>query len=419
MKERIQFWTFDPSVLQHVRFDEFSWLEVVLIVVGLSALGLYFLFAIVLDQYARHRAKLRAQEARLMGWLKDMALPPESLTALKALAGGPQWHALFKLLSDPYRLETRLHQALEGQLRGTLPQGISAAVLNNAVSRVRQVLRYYSSNTRFPLVSTRQFLSGDTLHLLLSPSAVPEHRKGNTEKEGSCYAWVAEQASNGLILQFPPEDFQAIYAHKGKVSFTFLRDLELEYAFPWRPIGADQVRHRYLVAHGLTLGLSKPRQIRLPFGQPILFQARIPHNAEVLNGDKPRPHAVSADTAKAGPQREGTLLDLSEGGFAIVSTHREAEGALIGFPLTLGGKHTVQISGRVLTCLPFREGQALMRCETRGLTPAQANQLGLLLRQELARRLAERKRNLKQTDKPEPQSLKRPSGGSKNGQSST
>jgi len=114
-------------------------------------------------------------------------------------------------------------------------------------------------------------------------------------------------------------------------------------------------------------------------------------------GAAPQPPGAGGKPSKG---LEGFLLDISEGGFALAQNQPVEPGSLIRFSLHLG-KRMVTVSGRVLTRLAFREGNWLLRCEMRGLSSAQANQLGLLMRQELKLRLEGRKRALKHPEKPE------------------
>ncbi|HKI98508.1 MAG TPA: hypothetical protein VKB51_08565 [bacterium] len=380
MKEDHYIGVLDPRILEYVKFSRFHWWEIGAIAVVLGALLGYALLAVVLDRRARARRRKHKQLSRLEAWLDAWRLEPDEEEALWELAGQRKPLALYALLAEPLRFERAVHEAL-----------ISGKHLP-FTERVRDALGYRSDNLSCPVVSTRQLMVGDHLRFAVWEEGRPQHH----------YAIVTAVSAAGLAVELTEAGFRDVTSARGETELFFLRGNDLEVRFPLAVRTADAERHRLLLAHQLVRGGQRPRSTRLPMLRPITFRLRA-QAAELAS-----PHALATGELAAGQpggaqgqEMRGALLEMSEGGFSMVTLHPVAEGAYVEHAMQLPRGRYLPIVGRVLDCRAFAGNRWLVRCELRGLTPTQRNTLSQVLRLEQARRLraiqAERRKRLRES----------------------
>jgi hypothetical protein len=358
MESRKYFWVFDRAVFEQITLPEFTLLEGVLIVTALAALGLYLLLIVYLDARERLRARRGKQKAWLERWLAHAQLPPDEMEALERLAGEPTPIALYELLSNAARFETRVHEELEA----------GRPVSERLVDKLRDMLRFHSHNLRVPIVSTRQFLPGDAVRITVWQGGLPHH----------FYGKVTGCALRGFSVTLRPEAAKTVMAEGAPVELVYLRGLGLEYPFPGLSARAARGPGRLRFQHALMHAQHGARQARLPVLMEVAFRRRALTDDAVSDLD---PDAV------AGKKERGLLLDLSTGGFALGHRHEFREGTYIEFtlPLKRGGRR-LGLTGRVQECRPFSGNQWLSRCQLRGLSSLERNLLTQVLRTEQRRR---------------------------------
>ena len=369
------FWVLDPRVLKYVRFAEFHWWQVLLILGVLGALASYALLAYVLDRRARARRRRIKQRARLDTWLAAWQLAPEEEDVLWELAATRDPLELYRLLADPVAFEAALHERLQGGERLAF------------IDEVRRALGYQSDNLATPIVSTRQLLPGDHFRFATWEAGRPLPH----------YGIVTAVSAAGVAVELNEAGFKAVTGTGGETDLFYLRGNDVEVRFPLVMRSMDAERHRLLLAHQLVRGGQRPRSIRLPMLRPVTFrlhtQLSAPTAAQAAARPAPAREAddqAQPDAAVAGaPGREmrGALLEMSEGGFSMVVLEAIAEGAYLEYPMPLPRGRTLPIMGRVLDCRPFTGNRWLVRCELRGLLPSQRNLLSQVLRLDQARRL--------------------------------
>jgi len=365
MEDNGYIWMIDRRVLEYIRFHEFSWLEIGLIVVGLAALVLYGVFAYYVDRRTRHRERKKADRRKLSDWLGPMSLSQEEYNLLKGLTETNNWRGLYQLLSDAREFEVVLHKAISQD-----------PALSALGEKVRETRRFKSNNLNIPVVSTRQFVNGDVFLL-----AVPEG-----SEENHLFAWVEKVTSEYFTLQFSDEDFKNVKKHQDKVESNYLRGMEIEHPFPWEVMGEDREHNLLLMRHTLTPTDRNPRKIRLPFGHNInvtIHGSLSPENLEDSNGN-----------GTQGVTKSAQLLDLSDGGFSLLYENEIWKGHYITMHLSRTGGHGLPLTGKVLESRPFKDGKWLVRCEMKGVTPAKQSHLSLLLSREIERRYSRHRENL-------------------------
>lgn len=357
MEANRQVWVLDPRILDYLKFDEFHWWEILLIIGSLSALASYFLLVIYLDRRARAREKRLKQLARLQRWLAEWDLTPTEVESLQALSGDRKRISLYRLLSEPARFEAAVHRAAEAG------QPLSFA------ERVRDALDYHSGNLRVPVVSTRQLVPGDHFRFAVWEGGRPQHHYGQVITVGPA----------GLTLELTDDGFRAVRGKGAEMDAFYLRGNDSEYRFPLRIRGAVAGRNLLTLAHQLVGGGQRPRGARLPIVKPMSFRVR----TELAGPEAPE---ANLDLVPAQEMR-GVLLEMSEGGFSLVLNSEIPGGSYVSFELPRPRRRTLAMMGRVLDCRPFGGNRWLVRCELRGLTATQRSVLGQLLRMERQRRL--------------------------------
>lgn len=365
MPDDRHFWVLDSRVLEYVKFSEFHWWELLLIAAGLSLLLGYALLALFLDRRERARERRGRHRARLEAWLERCALDREELAALAGLAGSARSQALYRLLADPVRFETAVHEAAAaGEHLGFL-------------DRVREVLGYASGNLHVPIVSTRQLVPGDHFRFSVWEEGRPQHHFGV----------VTAVSPAGVAVELTAAGFRSVQSRGAETDLFYLRGNDVEYRFPLAIRSADGERHRLLLAHQLVRGGQRPRGTRLPMMRAIAFRVRRPVGeleAEIAGvvGEEAAPAP-----ARQGEERRGALLEMSEGGLSLVTQEPVAEGTYLDYEMPLPRGRLLPLVARVLDCRPFAGNRWLVRCELRGLSPTQRNTLSQALRLELQRRL--------------------------------
>ncbi len=358
------FWFFDRTIFDQIELPEFSLLEGVLIGASMVFFALYLLLIVLLDGWQKLRARRGKQMAWLENWLKEAQLSPTETEALDRLAGEASATARYKLLSDPVRFETRVH---EETVAGAPPSG-------NFVERLRESLRFDSHNLQVPVVSTRQFLPADAIRLTLWQGGLPHH----------FYGKVVECGQEAFAVEVRPEAVQLVTAAGAAVDLVYLRGLGLEYPFVALAARPGRRPDRLVLQHALTRVQHGPRRARLPLLIEVTFQTLSP-GGETDNGDAVAD--LDPETAPA-PKEKGLLLDLSSGGFALGHPAEILPGHYVRFRLPLrGGRRALELTGRVQDCRPFSGNQWLSRCALRGLNALERNRLAQVLRLEQRNRL--------------------------------
>ncbi|MCZ6627610.1 MAG: PilZ domain-containing protein [SAR324 cluster bacterium] len=359
MSERRYFWVFDRTVFDQIKPPEFTLLEGVLIVLGLSALALYLLLVVYLDAKTKLHAKRAKQLAWLKRWLEHASLSQSELTTLDRLAGDETPQARHDLLANPVRFETRIHEELqEGR-----------ALSQSFAGKMRGKLGYTSENLRIPVVSTRQLQPADPIRLVLWKGGLPQHY----------YGQVLESGLSTFKIKVGPEAVKQLAAESAFVELFYIRGLGLEYQFSCRPKGTGAALDELVLHHALVQEGHGPRGVRLPVLVEVMFHARSLGQDAVYDLDPDTPPAF---------QEKGLLLDLSNGGFCMSHNQEIPQGHYIEFKLSLKKRRQVlQLTGRVQECRPFSGGQWLSRCELRGLDTAGRNFLRQVVRLEQQNRL--------------------------------
>jgi hypothetical protein len=360
------FWVIDPRVVEYVKFAKFHIWELWAIAIVLGALGSYALLALVLDRQARIRRRRQRQLARLETWLSAFQLEPDEEEALWSLSGDGRPHSLYAVLSDPGRFERAVHEALSG--------GEPMPFLE----RVRDELGYRSDNLSAPVVSTRQLMPGDHLRFTVWEEGRPQHH----------YGFITAVSPGGVAVELTEAGFRDVTTTKGMVELFYLRSNDLEVRLPFVLRSTDAERHRLLLAHQLVRGGQRPRSTRLPMLRAITFRLHAAQAAPPLHapGEQPEPGQPLAG-AVPGQELRAALLEMSEGGFSMVTLQPIAEGAYVEYALPLPRSRVLPLVARVLDCRPFAGNRWLVRCELRGLLPSQRNLLSQVLRLEQRQRL--------------------------------
>jgi hypothetical protein len=389
MKEEQVHWLLDPRVLDYFKFRPFHWWEVGAIALVVGALAGYGLLVVFLDRRARAHRRRSKQLSRLETWLAAWQLAPEEEEALWELAGERKPLALYAVLADPVRFERAVHEALSGgeQLPFT--------------AHVRDMLGYRSDNLSCPVVSTRQLMAGDHLRFTVWEEGRPQHH----------YGVITAVSPGGVAVELTEAGFRDVIGTRGAIEMFYLRDNDLEVRFPLQVRSSDAERHRLLLAHQLVQGGQRPRSTRLPMLRPVtvrvqspLEEATGPVQPDWREGAPPAAEpgqepAPQVPRATQGRELRAALLEMSDGGFSMVTLHAVAEGAYVHYEMPMPRGRTLPIVGRVLDCRAFAGNRWLVRCELRGLLPSQRNTLSQVLRLEQARRVkalqAERRRLLR------------------------
>lgn len=358
-------WLLDPRVLEAFKFARFHWWELISIAVVLGALVAYAVLAVLLDRRARRRRRRAKRLARLETWLEAARLSPEEEESLWELAGEHKPLALYAVLADPVRFEHAVQQALGGGDR--LP----------FLDRLRVLLGYCSDNPTCPVVSTRQLLPGDHLRFSVWEEGTPQGH----------YAVVTAVSAAGLAVELTETGFHDVTATRGVTELFLLRNNDLEVRFPLVVRSSDAQRHRLLLTHQVVRRGQRPRGTRLPLLRPIAFRVQARPAAPELGELPDWLHPAAPPAGAQGEEMRGGLLEMSEGGFSMVTVQAIPEGAYVHFDMPLPRSRMLPIVGRVLDCRSFAGNRWLVRCELRGLLPTQRNTLGQLLRLEQARRI--------------------------------
>ena len=346
METRRHFWVFDRTIFDQIRMPEFTLLEGVLIVLGLSALALYFALIVFIDLRARLKERRIRGQAKLKVWLERADLSPEELEGLDRLAGDATPLAHYDLLSSPERFERRVHKEIVAG-RGSGFQ---------FTEKLRAGVGYHSGNLLIPVISTRQFRREDSIRLIL-------RREGNPMQ---FYGTVREVGLNQFSVQARKEAVKMAQETRDNVELFLLRGLGTECRFSCRPLHTAG-RGLLVLAHALMSHRESPRSARLPLTLRVTFRERGSPGDAVAELDP--------ETAPSEPQ-PGWLQDLSEGGFSIAHGRRIHEGRYIQFALRLPRKgRELALTGRVLQCRSLSDGEWLSRCELRGQSPAERDLL--------------------------------------------
>ena len=365
MEKHRYFWVFDRTAFDQIALPEFTLLEGVLIVTSLILLGLYLLLIVFLDRRQRLRRLRGKQMAWLERWLAEAALTPGEGEQLDRLAGEATDSARYALLSDPVRFETRVHETLAAGPR---------AGGGNLAEKLREKLAFHSHNLRVPVVSTRQFLPGDSLRLTLWQGGLPNH----------FYGRVVETGQEKFAVEIRPEAVKLVAAEGTAAEMAYLRGLGLEYPFGDLAAQPGSRPERLVLRHGLTRIPRGARRARLPLLMEVSFRRA---NPSVQSEGEDKVADLDPEAAPARKER-GLLLDVSSGGFAMGHRGEAAEGDYFEFSLPLRrGRRPLQLTGRVQQCRPFSGDQWLSRCALRGLTALERNRLTQILRLEQRNRL--------------------------------
>ena len=357
MAEQEKFWLINGRIFEHFRFEAFSWWELALIALVLSALGTYFLLAVLLERRHRARALRKKAEDRLEQWLAEWELGKGQVALLRGLAPERGAMSLYRLLSDPAQFERAVHE------------GFSRGLELDFTDRIRGFLEYRSSDPRVPVVSTRQLVVGDHLRFGFWVMAQPIHQYGR----------VISNKTEGLVVQCTEEGWAMVRERADEGEMFFLRDNDFEYAFPLvlgtRPVG----EHQLFLEHQARAPRVRPRGTRLPVRRSVVFRAflTLPSREEDGEGESNEP-----------PRKvPGVLLEMSEGGFSAAMEKPVSEGGYLEFDLPLPRGREMTLLGRVQGCRPFGGTRWLARCEMRGFSQAQRGALSQLLRLAWRRRL--------------------------------
>ena len=352
-------WVLDWELFRQIRLPDLSWLEIVMIAVGLGTLLLYLLTVIHLDLRSRRRKRRGKQLAQLQAWLEAARLAPAELETLDGLAGGSRPWERYQFLSDPVQFETRVHQAFA--------EGMGPEL--GFVSRLREELRYTTGNLRAAIVSTRQLRPGDSVRLSAWEAGLPQHSYGR----------VASVERERFVLEIGERGARAALSGRGEADLFLLRGHGYEYRFPCRPARPPLEPPLLALRHALIDLEHGPRGMRLPLLLDVTYRER------ALLTDA----VAELDPANApSPPEKGVLFDLSEGGMALVVPRPVSPGryVLVGLPVRRG-RRTLRLTGRVLGLSDFGSGHWLVRCELRGLTGEERDYLRQVLRMEQRRRL--------------------------------
>ena len=346
MESKQYFWVFDRTIFDQIRLPEFTLLQGVLIVLGLSALALYFALIVFIDLRTRLKERRIRGQAKLKGWLERAELSPEELEGLYRLAGEATSSAHYDLLSSPERFERRVHEEIVAG-RGSGLQ---------FTEKLRAGVGYHSGNLLIPVISTRQFRPEDSIRLNL-------HREGTPMQ---FYGTVREVGLTQFTVQVRKEAVKFAQETRNNVELFLLRGLGTECRFSCRPLHTAG-RGLLVLAHALMSHRESPRSARLPLTLKVTFREKGSPGDTVAELDP--------ETAPSEPQ-PGWLQDLSEGGFSITHAQKIREGRYIEFVLSLRRKgRELALTGRVLQCRSLSDGEWLSRCELRGQSPAERDLL--------------------------------------------
>jgi len=351
MGEREGFLFLDGQVFEFLKFRQFEWVEVLLVILAISALAGYFFMAHYLHRRTMARQLWRKQQERLHRWLADWRLGDTELERLRQLAGGDSDEALYRLLGDPFRFERAIDEAARA---GRYP---------HFTERIRMALRYHSHNLRIPVVSTRQILTGDYFRIELSTGGRGEN----------VYGQLKATTPHGFMVELTPQDLASLGKESSPGMF-YLRGHDVEHRIPCRITARDPATGLLTVAHALVETQHGPRKARLPIIRPFNFSVE----PAVEGGEGGYASMVSM---------RGVLMELSEGGFSCLQKNEVAPGSLVHIRLKRPNGEALPVTGRVLATQVHSAGRWLLRCEIRGLAPRQRNALSHLLWSEQSRRM--------------------------------
>ena len=356
-----QAWYINGRIFDYLRLPALTWLEVVLIVLGLSALAIYLAVVVHLDQRLRSRLQRRREAATVARWLAEWRLLPEEEAILHELARDETPQQLYGFLQDPVRFETEVDRAF----RRWPPNQLGF------LAQLRRDLNHFSDNLRKRLVSTRQISPGDAVRVALWEAGVPQF----------FYGHVQSTDEGGFTLLLGGDAVRSLQGTRGEIDLFLLRGNDSEYPFAFRPQAMQAERGLARLQHGLLRSRQQPRQARLPILLPLPYEARAKQHSDAVDDlDPDTPPAQSG---------EGRLLDLSEGGCAFVVNAQIVRGWYLHFTLPSIAKGVEQaLTGRLLDCRPFPGGGWVARCSWVGLAPSQRSYLLQLVRMGAKRRSA-------------------------------
>ena len=359
MEERRYFWVLERNPFDVIKLPEFTLLEGALIVGSLVALGLYVMLIVYLDALGKRRAKRAKQLAWLERWLEHVQLEPQDEEALDLLVGGTAPMARHDLLSDPMRLESRLHEALSEGL-GITPQ---------TAEKLRDTLGYTSHNLRVPVVSTRQLVTGDSVRIFCAAGGTPHHYYGK----------VAATGLHSFAIEVHEEATKVVAQAGGVADLFYIRGQGLEYLFAHATVLPGNQPNRLVLRHMLVEADHTPRAARLPVMLEVNFRVHSIAESTLATSGADKPSSAG---------RKGLLLDLSTGGFCMGHERPIEVGRYIEFKLPLKRRRQVlTLMGRVRDSRAFGGEQWLSRCELRGLDSTQRKLLAHILSSEQTKRL--------------------------------
>lgn len=348
MAEDRYIWRLDERVLDYVRFREFEWLEVGLIVLGLTGLAAYLLLVVLVDR--RHRAWQRRQRAvaTLGRWLEQWRLNDDEVARLYELAGAGNDYELYRFLTDPVRFERGVHAAVRRGWPALAP----------LAERMRGALGYTSYNLRAQVLSTRQLTHGDLFRLAVWEGGQPRHY----------YAELLHSDAACFTLGLSEAAARSVSEARGEVDLFFLRGQDREYRFPFHAEEGSTDPPRARVRHALVQAGHRARAVRLPVMERVTYEVG------------PTPEGFPDHSG------EGLLMDLSEGGFALLVREPAEPGhyASVHGPAVV---EAVPLTARVLDSRPFAGNRWVLRCELEGMLPSHRKLLRRALRREQQQRL--------------------------------
>ena len=352
-------WFINSEIFKYLKLPGLTWLEVVLIAVGLSALSGYFLMVLFLDERLRSRWKKAKEMAQLRRWLEDWRPIDEQMDLLREMAADETDEGLYAFLDNPVAFETQVDQAFKK----------ASAVPMEFLERIRYTLKYYSGNPRVKLVSSRQFRENDPVRLAVWEAGRPQH----------FYGRVGKVDAHNFTLLLPQAGIVSINGKGSEVDLFFLRENDSEYAFPFLLHTINPQENKAILKHTLVRRNQTPRPSRLPLLMDISYRSR-PSEADVVADLDP--------STTPSDYLPGTLLDISEGGFALISNHPVPPGEFTEFTMPPRWRgRAMPLVGEVLECRDFPGDQLLIRCKLVNLTPADRNYLQQMIRVSVQRAL--------------------------------